>query len=168
MRTVPSRRGNKNVPSSAVEKKKYRPFPSWKKLYTVPSRRAKSYEPSRPTENKKTTSRPVVIIFIFRPVPSWQFYIPSRPVVTIFIYRPVSSWNKKAIVMYRSVPSKKSTPTVPFRSIQATTSKYLFFLLLGNLPHYTSTWCESNNNVAVRMYVCVPSGGINFFLSTAS
>ena len=28
MLTVPSRRKNKNVPSRAVEKKKYRPFPS--------------------------------------------------------------------------------------------------------------------------------------------
>ena len=51
MLTVPSRRENKNLPSRAVEKKKYRPFPSWKKLYTVPF-------------------RPVVKNYVHRPVPS--------------------------------------------------------------------------------------------------
>ena len=89
MRTVPSRRENKNVP----------PVPS-KQKSTVPSRRGRNYMPSRP----------VVKNHMHRPVPSSKTYIPSRPVVTIFIYRPVPSWNNKVMELYRPVSSRKSHP----------------------------------------------------------
>ena len=81
MRTVPSRRENKNVPSVPSKKKSI-----------VPSRRGRSY----------ISSRPVVKNYMHRPVPPSKkiytvpsrrdnFYLPSRPVVTIFTYRPVPS-----------------------------------------------------------------------------
>ena len=93
MRTVPSRRENKNVPP-VPSKKTYRPFLSWKKLHTVPSRREKLYAPSRPVEQKIYT------------VPSRRdnFYLPSRPLETIFTYRPVPSWQ-----FLFTVPSRHGT-----------------------------------------------------------
>ena len=71
MRTVPSRRGNKNESFRAVEKKR-----------TVLSRRERYNIP-----------RPVVKNYMHRPVPSSKNieYIPSRPVMTSFICRPVPS-----------------------------------------------------------------------------
>ena len=112
MRTVSSRRENKNVPPVPSKKKVpslpvveeilYRPVPSWKIICTVPSRRAKS---------------------IYGPVPSWQhlftvlshrdnFYLPCRPVVTIFTYRPVPSWQ-----FLLTVPSRRGNFYLPSRSV---------------------------------------------------
>ena len=80
MRTIPSRRGSKNVPSRPVGEKD-RPFPSWKNLYTVPFRREKFCAPSRAVEQ-----------YIYT-VPSRResFFLRSRPVVIVFIYLPVPS-----------------------------------------------------------------------------
>ena len=132
--TVPSRRENKNVPSRAVEKKKYRLFPSSKK--------------------KKTPCRPVlkIILYEVRTILSRRAknYIPSRPVVTIFIYRSVPSWNKKVIVLYRSVPSGKFTPTVPSRLLQAS----LIFIILPSRPVPSSFFFPPNMS---KQYRPVPS-----------
>ena len=92
MRTVPSRRENINkctVPCR--RKKKYRPFPSWKKLHTVPSRRDKLHAPSRPVMEKK-------VIVMYRTVPSRELTptVLSRPIQDFFYLisfpsRPVPS-----------------------------------------------------------------------------
>ena len=109
------------------KKWKYRPFPSWKNLCTVQSRREKLYALSRPVEKKKKKSRPVLIIFIYRPVQSLYtvpsrreaFYSPSRPVM-----------KQKGHCNVPSRPVEKSAPTVPSRPIQAT----IIYIFLPSRP----------------------------------
>ena len=114
--TVRCRRKEKSTVPSRREKKKHRAVPSWKNIYTIPSRRA----------NK---------------------YIPSRPVVTIFIYRPVPSWNKKVIVLYRSVPSGKFTPTVLSRGLIEAT---IISIILPSRPVPSSIFSAPNTSKQYR------------------
>ena len=96
MRTVPSRRENKDkctVPCGRKKKKK--------------SLRGRNYIPSRP----------VVKIVCALTSRRAKIRIPSRPVVTNFIYRPVPSWQilftvsscldtKRSTYCYSTVPSR--------------------------------------------------------------
>ena len=128
MRTVPSRRKNKNVPSRTVEKKEstvssrrgrnyapsrpvvknymHRLVPSSKYVYTVPFRRDNFYLPSRPVMKQKglctVPSRPVEKIHTHRPVPShpgnYNFHYFTVPSSTFF----PPNMSKQ----YRPVPSR--------------------------------------------------------------
>ena len=80
MFTVPSRRGQKYLPSRpAAETNNYRPVPPEKYLSNVPSRRDIVHPPSRPANylslDFTVQSRPVVIRF---PVKQEEF-VPSPP-----------------------------------------------------------------------------------------
>ena len=118
LRTVPSRRENKNVPPVPSKRKSnvssgrgrnylpsrpvvknymHRPVPSRQFLFTVPSRRDIFYLPFRPAEKIKFT--PTVPS---RPIQETIFFIilPSRPVPSSFFFPPNMS------KQYRPVPSR--------------------------------------------------------------
>ena len=87
MRTVPSRRENKNIPPVLSKKKS-----------TVPSRCGRNCVPSRP----------VVKNYMHRSVPSSknEYAVPSRR--DNFIYRPVPSWQ-----FLLTAPSRRDTFYLP-------------------------------------------------------
>ena len=163
---VPSRPvvKTKNVPPVPYKKKKrYRPFPSWNKLYTVPSRRENLSAPSRPVEQKNT----------YRPVPSWQFLLtvpsrrdnfyfpagplmkqkghcslPSRSVEKVHTHRPVLSHAGKYNFQSFPVPFRpvfnlspaKHFKTVPSRPRILPAMKSLGFFPTRHRPLFIP-WC---------------------------
>ena len=135
MRTVPSRRENKNIPPVLSKKKS-----------TVPSRCGRNCVPSRPVvknymHRSVPSSKNEYAVpsrrdnFIYRPVPSWQFLltapsrrdtfylpscpvmkqkghctVPSRPVEKIHTHRPVPSHPGNYNFRYFTVPSSTFFP----------------------------------------------------------
>ena len=96
-----------------------------------------------------------------RPVSSREKCIPSRPVVTIFNYRPVPSWQflltvpsrhqkQKVIVGYRPVPWRDFKPTVSSRPIQAT-------IIFINLPSRAVSSSNKFSPNISKQYRPVPS-----------
>ena len=105
MRTVPSRRENKNVP----------PVPS-KRKSNVSSGRGRNYLPSRP----------VVKNYMHRPVPSRQFLftVPSRRDIFYLPFRPIMKQKRS---LHCTVPSRREISHPPSRPVPSRQLHFSFF-----------------------------------------
>ena len=122
MRTVPSRRENKNVP----------PVPS-KKKSNVSSRRGRNYLPSRPVVKK----------YMHRPVPSRQFLftVPSRRDIFYLPSRPIM---KKKRSLHCTVPSRREISHPPSRPVPSRQLHFHFFTISSRpiLSFFSGQTCQ--------------------------
>ena len=123
MRTVPSRRENKNVP----------PVPS-KRKSNVSSGRGRNYLPSRP----------VVKNYMHRPVPSRQFLftVPSRRDIFYLPFRPIMKQKRS---LHCTVPSRREishspSRAVPFNQLQSS----LFYRRVHSCHCFPRQTCQNS------------------------